>query len=166
MAAAAKDLLAPSLLKRHGHLGAGKALPAQRPAFVTCTLQLRFVLRSPAQRYPASLGQLSSVWRSYWRMREHTRSSPERRNRTPACLHAPGVEVPSKHQPDSPRPLAATRHVVALSINKKKARSWRSLVTVLAHADAAVAQLAARRSHNPKVVSSILTCHIPFDDRA
>ena len=24
----------------------------------------------------------------------------------------------------------------------------------------AVAQLAARRSHNPKVVSSILTCHI------
>ena len=28
---------------------------------------------------------------------------PERRNRTPACLHAPGVEVPSGHQPDSPR---------------------------------------------------------------
>ena len=27
-------------------------------------------------------------------------------------------------------------------------------------AQVAVAQLAARRSHNPKVVSSILTCHI------
>ena len=30
------------------------------------------------------------------------RLSPERRNRTPACLHAPGVEVQSEHQPDSP----------------------------------------------------------------
>ena len=29
--------------------------------------------------------------------------APERRNRTPACLHAPGVEVPSEHQPESPR---------------------------------------------------------------
>ena len=30
---------------------------------------------------------------------------PRRRNRTPACLHAPGVEVQSEHQPDSPRLL-------------------------------------------------------------
>ena len=29
----------------------------------------------------------------------------------------------------------------------------------------AVAQLAARRSHNPKIVSSILTCHIVADGR-
>ena len=28
----------------------------------------------------------------------------------------------------------------------------------------AVAQLAARRSHNPKVVSSILTCHIDLQE--
>ena len=34
----------------------------------------------------------------------HTCRTPERRNRTPACLHAPGVEVPSEHQPESPRP--------------------------------------------------------------
>ena len=28
--------------------------------------------------------------------------TPGRRNRTPACLHAPRVEVSSEHQPDSP----------------------------------------------------------------
>ena len=42
---------------------------------------------------------------------------PGRRNRTPACLHAPGVEVPSGHQPDSPRPWSsrspATAHCVS-----------------------------------------------------
>ena len=45
-------------------------------------------------------------------------SSPEKRNRTPACLHAPGVEVPSKHQPDSPRPLACVRTNAASSDQK------------------------------------------------
>ena len=29
--------------------------------------------------------------------------TPQRWNRTTACLHAPGTEVQSKHQPDSPR---------------------------------------------------------------
>ena len=34
-------------------------------------------------------------------MSEH--SEADTRNRTPACLHAPRVEVSSEHQPDSPR---------------------------------------------------------------
>ena len=32
----------------------------------------------------------------------HCPASPERRNRTPAYLYAPGVEVQSEYQPDSP----------------------------------------------------------------
>ena len=38
---------------------------------------------------------------------------PERRNRTPACLDAPGVEAPSGHQPDSPRPYSSCPHAAA-----------------------------------------------------
>ena len=34
----------------------------------------------------------------------HCPASPERRNRTPAYLYAPGVEVQSEYQPDSPWP--------------------------------------------------------------
>ena len=30
------------------------------------------------------------------------RASPRRRNQTPACPHASGVEVLTRHQPDSP----------------------------------------------------------------
>ena len=37
-------------------------------------------------------------------------------------------------------------------------QGWNMLL--VAPAQVAIAQLAARRSHNPKVVSSILTCHI------
>ena len=33
-----------------------------------------------------------------------TMPSPRRWNRTTVCLHTPGTEVQSKHQPDSPRP--------------------------------------------------------------
>jgi hypothetical protein len=43
--------------------------------------------------------------------------SPERRNRTPACLHAPGVEVPSGHQPDSPRLQSSHSHAAAHGIS-------------------------------------------------
>ena len=32
----------------------------------------------------------------------HMRIARRRRNRTPACLHAPWVEATSEHQPDSP----------------------------------------------------------------
>ena len=38
---------------------------------------------------------------------------PERRNRTPACVHAPGVEVPSGHQPDLPRPYSSCPHAAS-----------------------------------------------------
>ena len=37
-------------------------------------------------------------------------------------------------------------------------QGWNMLL--VAPAQVAIAQLAARRSHNPKVVNSILTCHI------
>jgi hypothetical protein len=39
--------------------------------------------------------------------------APERRNRTPACLHAPGVEVPSEHQPESPRLTDTQGHEIS-----------------------------------------------------
>jgi hypothetical protein len=44
-------------------------------------------------------------------------ASPERRNRTPACLHAPGVEVPSGHQPDSPRLWSSRSHAESYCVS-------------------------------------------------
>ena len=112
-----------------GHLGAEIMLPAQRPALTLAPCSFDLSCASRIQQSPASLEPLSSVRQSYWRMHALSCISPERRNRTPACLHAPGVEVPSKHQPDSPRPLAATRHAVALSM--KRARGLEAVVNIL-----------------------------------
>ena len=92
----------------------------------------RLMTRRPWDRYPLQPSSQCSVWPAYtctncfsshWAP-PHLGSwacsafSPERRNRTPACLHAPGVEVPSKHQPDSPRPLACVRTNAASSGQK------------------------------------------------
>ena len=41
--------------------------------------------------------------------------TPRRGNRTPACLHAPWVEVTSEHQPDSPR-LARVKANISCSL--------------------------------------------------
>ena len=58
-------------------------------------------------------------------------------------------------------PLHYMRH--AQRLFARDMGSWPGSVQLLqlpGTIDAAVAQLAARRSHNPKVVSSILTCRI------
>ena len=66
---------------------------------------------------------------------------------TAALLQASDSVAPCPLCPFSPTPKAAVVQEV----------EWDSFVS-LALTRAAVAQLVARRSHNPKVVSSILTC--------
>jgi hypothetical protein len=45
---------------------------------------------------------IQSGWSAYWSNELEDKRTPERRNRTPACFHAPEDEVSSEHQPDSP----------------------------------------------------------------
>ena len=78
---------------------------------------------------------------------------------SPALLQSPVVEV-TPWQALGPRrsPQHSTLHLRAA---RKRLRIYVALLWRLdlrAVSQAAVAQLAARRSHNPKVVSSILTC--------
>ena len=75
----------------------------------TRTRNLR--IRSPT---PCPLGQgglgCAQSWASVQTAQKagsptvQSQPSPERRNRTPAYLYAPGVEVQSEYQPDSPWP--------------------------------------------------------------
>ena len=78
---------------------------------------------------------------------------------SPALLQSPVVEVTPWQALGSRRsPQHSTLHLRAAS---KRPRIYVALLWRLdlrASSQAAVAQLAARRSHNPKVVSSILTC--------